>query len=123
MPCSLFMSFSTQDAENGESNRAFSGFRPPPAADRGSAASHLHYPRGWASMWRSEPMVCRPEPNWRCDALIVASPAVGEFATELDAELGRLGLRVKLHVVPTKPGKPLPDSCMADARTARLCVL
>jgi len=68
-------------------------------------------------------MVTRPEPNWHCDALIVASPAVGEFATELDAELGKLGLRVKLHVVPTEPGKPLPDSCMADARTARLCVL
>jgi hypothetical protein len=68
-------------------------------------------------------MVARSEPNWQCDALIVASPAVGVFATELEAELGRFGLRVKLHVVPTEPGKPLPDSCMADARTARLCVL
>jgi hypothetical protein len=68
-------------------------------------------------------MVSTPVPNWRCDALIVASPAVGEFATELDAELGRLGLRARLHVVPTEAGKPLPDSCMADARTARLCVL
>jgi hypothetical protein len=68
-------------------------------------------------------MVARPDSRWRCDALIVASPAVGAFATELDAELGRLGLCVKLHVVPTEPGKPLPDSCMADARAARLCVL
>jgi hypothetical protein len=74
-------------------------------------------------MRQLQPMVSRPEPNWRCDALIVASLAVGEFATELDAELGELGMRVKLHVVPSEPGKPLPDSCMSDARTARLCVL
>ena len=65
-------------------------------------------------------MVARTDSLWRCDTLIVASPAVGEFATELNAELGELGLRVKLHVVPTEP---LPESCMADARTARLCVL
>jgi hypothetical protein len=75
------------------------------------------------STHRAKPMVTRSEPNWQCDALIVASPAVGEFATELDAELGELGLRVNLHVVPTESGNPLPDSCMSAARTARLCVL
>jgi hypothetical protein len=72
---------------------------------------------------RREHGISRPEPNWQCDALIVASPTVGEFATELDAELGKLGLRAKLRVVAGEPVKPLPESCMSDARTARLCAL
>jgi hypothetical protein len=48
---------------------------------------------------------------------------VGDFAKGLEEELSELGLRAKLHVVATEPGRPLPDSCMADARTARLRVL
>jgi hypothetical protein len=67
--------------------------------------------RGWSQVHGRPPRI--PLALRGIDRRVTGSGGVRD-GTELDAELGRLGLRVKL---------PLPDSCIVDARPARLCVL